>query len=102
MRDSFDKPEPPPEPKPQLPPIAPWARKMEKLLVGKWWVFDHPQAGKVAGLCTSAKFSGYSEPGKIPDFLLSLRGRSGREAEVSLVDSKAMSFDTMEEALEEI
>ena len=66
--------------------------------------FIHPKAGKVAGRCTGCKFSGYSEPGHIPDFSLEIEGRSKTQRNtitVSMVDSRAMMHDTEEQAVAE-
>jgi hypothetical protein len=66
-------------------------------------VFLHPVHGKVAGYCEKAEFCGYSEPGHIPDFQLTLVGRSVKRnvVTVRLVESRATFFETEREAVEE-
>jgi hypothetical protein len=97
---AYQRPEPPP-------PMTPsqLARAIRKLVTGQWCVFEHPTHGKVAGQCVGVSPSGYSEPGHIPDFAITIQGRSRmqrNEVTVSMVESRAMFFDTEGEALAEL
>ena len=101
--DAFDRPAKP-EPKAEAEPVAPWARIFIGKLTNRWCAFDHPKAGRVAGLCTGAIYAGLSEPGSIPDFKLRILGRSKtqrNEITINLVESKAQFFDTETDAVNE-
>jgi hypothetical protein len=50
------------------------------------------------GAVIAAKPLPPAQPGDIPNFNLTVRGRSGRVAEVSMVDQHANLFDTWHEA----
>ena len=66
-------------------------------------VYGLPKGGakKLVGQVIAAVPYGDSQPGAIPNALLTVRGRSGKTKEVVLVDQYAQLFDTWAEALEE-
>jgi hypothetical protein len=59
-----------------------------------------PVAGatRVIGAVIAAKPTTPAQPGNIPNHILTVRGRSGRQAEVNLVEQYANLFDTWHEA----
>ena len=91
-----------PKPKKQPPSIEGFARKFAKVNTGKWITFLHPAHGKVPGKCVGIVFNGYSDPGNIPDFKLTIEGRSKtarNTIDVSLVDSRAQFCSSMQQAI---
>jgi hypothetical protein len=55
-------------------------------LIGQRVSFDH-DGKRLAGIVTKAESAPAFGPGKIPDFTVWVRGASGRELKVSLVES---------------
>lgn len=58
-------------------------------LTGKSVSFDHPETPgvRLSGIVIEAKQSGPTPRGKIPDFLVSVRGKSGAVVTVSYVET---------------
>jgi hypothetical protein len=85
-------------------PIEQYAKRFRKDNIGKWITFLHPTHGKVPGRCIGIAFSGYSDPGRIPDFKLNVEGQSKTKRnviQISLVDSRAQFHDSKQQAIEE-
>ena len=83
--------------------FANYVKRMEKCCKGRWITFQHPKLGKVPGRCIGIAFSGYSEPGRIPDFKLNVEGQSKTKRNViriSLVDSRAQFHDSKQQAID--
>lgn len=57
-----------------------------------------PGAVRVIGAVIASKPTTPAQPGNIPNHILTVRGRSGRTAEVSMVEQYANLFDTWHEA----
>lgn len=61
--------------------------------VGRAVAFDHPagkaDARRLVGVVESQRYIGRTKRGDIPDYTLSIRGKSGRLIETSLVESYA-------------
>lgn len=57
-----------------------------------------PGATKVIGAVVASKPTTPIQPGDIPNHILTVRGRSGRTAEVNAVTQYAQLFDTWHEA----
>ena len=57
-----------------------------------------PGAVRVIGAVIASKPAPPAQPGNIPNHILTVRGRSGRTAEVSMVCQYANLFDTWHEA----
>lgn len=54
-------------------------------LIGRKCSFDY-DGKRLTGIITEAKDNGVTARGQIPDFLVTVRGQSGRTATVSLVE----------------
>jgi hypothetical protein len=93
--DSFDGPKPDLEEekkeleKKKKREFSQWQKRFCEAVEGKWFEFDHPQHGKVKGLCEMACYEGLTEVGSIPDFTLWMKGRTGQTMKISLVENKA-------------
>jgi hypothetical protein len=87
------------------PPVAPapaYSRTEQAArMVGKIATFTPtPESStRAAGAITAARYIGEAGPGKIPDFELTLQGRTGRTATVSMFHTRATLFDSWGEAL---
>jgi hypothetical protein len=61
--------------------------------LGRTVSFDDPAAGatsrRLVGVVDAARYIGRTSRGSIPDYRLTVRGKSGRQVEVSLVESRA-------------
>lgn len=57
--------------------------------IGKRVTFDFDKK-RMVGLCEKAIWNGYTKRGNIPDFIITIRGNSGKAIEVSLVESYAI------------
>jgi hypothetical protein len=57
-----------------------------------------PGATRHIGAVVASKPTTNAQPGDIPNHILTVRGRSGRTAEVSMVDQYANLFETWHEA----
>lgn len=79
-----------------------WSKALAKRLKGAWLSFIHPEGFPAAGKCEAVKVLPHSQPGSIPDFALTLKGRTGRVIEVRLVESKAFLHSSEAEAFEAV
>jgi hypothetical protein len=82
-----------PKPAP-APESAPPARGPERF-VGRNVSFDMPghPGVRATGRVIAAKDNGVRAKGAIPDYLLTVRGKSGREAIISMFDTYATLID---------
>ena len=56
---------------------------------------------RYAGQIIRVDFTGRQEPGNVPNFRLTVRGRTGKVATVDLLDQRADIFPTWPEAIED-
>ncbi len=57
-----------------------------------------PGAVRAIGAVVASKPTTPAQPGSIPNYILTVRGRSGRTAEVNFVEQHARLFETWHEA----
>jgi hypothetical protein len=82
------KPNPPKPPDPiQVIAEDPYANQPKKW-IGCTAQFLH-QGQSLVGIVTAQRFTGRTIKGNIPDYALTIRGKSGKTLEISLVENKA-------------
>ena len=62
-------------------------------------VFDHPEHGPAAGTIQAGEFLGYLQPGRIPEYTVTIKGLKGGIGDFLLVGNAVTLCDSIKDAI---